>query len=328
MSLLLLRSCLRNHAQASYRQFSTQSASNLLLHEVTPRDGLQNEKKRLTVEQKEALIEKLITLGPKSIEIASFVRGDLVPNMAGASDLCKRLGSNEKFIEFKKNGGSSAALVPNMKGFEELLKNKNVLDTAVVLVSCTDSHSKANVNRTMKEAMKATLSIIDVAKQEGLKVRAYASLAFGCPFEGKVPPERVVDLIGEYDQHKADRLMLADTLGVGLPNQVEDLLFRLKLQLNINSDKVGLHLHDSHSKAHENVMTAWKLGVRDFDAAVGGCGGCNFAPGSKGNVSIEKLLWAIEKVGPKQKLDKSRLRSINNDLSSMLERRLEGEEYS
>src|SRR5690606_4067195 len=104
------------------------------------------------------------------------------------------------------------------------------------------------------EALKATLAIIDAAKQEGFKVRAYASLAFGCPFEGKVPPERVVDIVGEFASHGADLLLLADTLGVGTPQQVEDFVQRINKQLGIGPDRLGLHLHDSHSRAHENVI--------------------------------------------------------------------------
>ena len=303
---------------------ATAGPNTLKLHEVTPRDGLQNEKKKLTVLEKQALIQGLIDIRPNGIEVASFVRGDLVPNMAGASELCARLADDPKFTEFKRNGGYAAALVPNLKGFEEFLKNKKVLDTVVVLVSCSDSHSKANVNRPMKDAMKATLTIVDAAKKEGIKVRAYASLAFGCPFEGKVPAERVVDLVCEYEAKGADKIILADTLGVGLPEQVKDIVTRLRAQSNIGLDRLGLHLHDSHSTAHENVAEGWRQGIRDYDAAVGGCGGCNFAPGSKGNISIEKLLRTLGSIpGASHNLNVDALRAVNRGLAATLARDLE-----
>jgi hydroxymethylglutaryl-CoA lyase len=176
----------------------------------------------------------------------------------------------------------------------------------------------------MKDAMKATLDIVAAARKEGINVRAYASLAFGCPFEGKVPAERVVDLVTEYESKGANKIILADTLGVGVPEQVRSIVSALVSKNGLPSEKLGLHLHDSHSRAHENVIEGWAHGIRDFDAAIGGCGGCNFAPGSKGNISIEKLLRTLASInGAKHNIDVQALHKANTSLGAVLHRSLE-----
>ena len=203
------------------------------------------------------------------------------------------------------------------------MKHRAILDTIVVLVSCTDSHSKANVNKTLKEALSTTLTIIKAAKQDGVKVRAYASLAFGCPFEGKVPVQQVLDIVATYLENEADQIVLADTLGVAIPEQVSSMIDQIQKNFKIPPNHLGMHMHDSHSRAHENIIEGWKLGVRDFDASVGGCGGCNFAPGSKGNISIEKLTRAIDSIGGLVNININSLREVNESLSKMLNRQLE-----
>lgn len=290
----------------------------LKLHDVTPRDGLQNEARALKLEEKLQLVKNIVQYQPNGIEVCSFVRGDRVPNLAGASELCSALAQDENFMKYQENH-TVAALVPNMKGFETFLKHKNVLNTVVVLVSCTDTHSKSNVNMLMDQALKSTLEIVKTAKQENIRVRAYASLAFGCPFEGDVPEQRVVDLCLKYRDNGVDKIVLADTLGVGLPHQVVSLLNKLK-QAGFSPERdLGMHMHDSHNKAHLNVKQAWDMGVQDFDASVGGCGGCNFAPGSKGNISIENL-WRT--LGNKD-ANWDALRKANVELSLALKTKLD-----
>jgi len=193
----------------------------------------------------------------------------------------------------------------------------------VVLVSCTDSHSKANVNRSMKEALKSTLQIIQSAKAEGLRVRAYASLAFGCPFEGLVPEERVIDIMYEYRSVGADKMILADTLGIGKPNQVRQFCEALINKLKIPPSSLGLHLHDTYKLAHENLSEGWKYGIRDIDAAVGGCGGCNFAPGASGNISVEKVMRTVSSLNGNHLINRDELSETNSFLSELLARKLE-----
>jgi len=240
---------------------------HLAYHDVTCRDGLQSEAKILSPKEKLGLVKDILGMHPQSVEVCSFVREDKVPAMKGSSELCARLADDEQALLARKAGVSFAALVPNLKGFEKLLASRSILDTAVVLVSCSESHSKANVNSSIKDAIKNTLAVVQAAKEEGIKVRAYASLAFGCPFEGKVDPLVVQDVCMAYLDSNADVILLADTLGVGTPQQVHDLAQRV-LKLGVPTNKLGFHFHDSHNKADGNVKAAFDLQLSIFDAAV------------------------------------------------------------
>ncbi len=273
---------------------ATDKRNKAIIHEVTARDGLQNEKKVLDVPTKVKLIEKILETGIRSVEVASFVRDDLVPAMAGAKDLCLRLNDSPVANKAKQDNIHFAALVPNMRGYDTFRKSKGVLDTVVCLVSCSESHSKANVNRSMKDALLNTCDIIQAAKADKVRVQAYASLAFGCPFEGKVSEDVVLSIVSKYNEVDADVIILADTLGVAVPEQVQSLVTKI-IEMGIKPEKLGLHMHDSHGRAHENIDIASKLGIRRFDSAAGGCGGCNFVPNAQGNVSTQDVLAVLQR---------------------------------
>ena len=288
---------------------------------MTARDGLQSEPTLLTAAQKLEVIKSILAIQPHSVEVCSFVREDKVPAMAGSLELCQRMSDDQDVALAKAQGVGFAALVPNLKGFEKLLQSRAVLDTAVVLVSCTDSHSKANVNATVKQSVKNTLDVVRAAKREGVRVRAYASLAFACPFEGAVDPRVVEDVVAAYADAQADVILLADTLGAGTPEQVTDFVRRAQ-RLGVPASKLGFHFHDSHGRAHLNVAAALAQGVRMFDAAVGGCGGCQFAPGSKGNIATEKLVRVSKPLVP-VRVNQAALRQANADLAAKLKRPLD-----
>ena len=301
-------------------------ASPALIHEVTPRDGLQNESVVISLDDKLQLVQNLIEAGARSIEVTSFVRPDLVPAMADGVELCKRLNDADWALAAKEKGTSFAALVPNERGYETLLglvenrNGKSVLDTAVVLVSATESHSQANVRRSIKEALDTTCKIIGRAKTDGIRSQAYVSLAFGCPFEGDVDPAVVQDIVQTYADSGADVVMLADTLGVGYPSQVEELVSNALQAVPV--DRLGLHMHDSAGRAQDNIYTAAKLGVRRFDAAVGGTGGCNFAPGAKGNVSTQALMQVLDYMGIPHGIDAEVIARTQVQLEQALKRPL------
>ena len=274
-----------------------QQQQNIFIHEVTPRDGLQNEQAILNVDQKLQVVKHLVDTNPSSIEVCSFVREDRVPAMKGSAELVERLSQDDTIIQAKKNGMNFAALVPNLKGFETFLnannQSNNLLDTAVVLTSSTESHSKANVGMGLSKALDVTCQIIKNAREENLRVYAFASLAFGCPFEGKVDPNVVKDIVDAYSEMDCTRIVLADTQGVGKPGQVGELI-NLIDENKVPRDKIGMHMHDTHQMAHLNIIEGLKYGIQHFDSATGGCGGCNFAPGALGNISTQKLLNTIE----------------------------------
>ena len=289
--------------------------------------GLQNEAKILTLQQKLELVEKLVAAEPASIELASFVRPDLVPAMEHGAELCLMLNDTEWALEAKARGMHFAALVPNLRGYHNLVQARDgrgddaILDTVVTLVSCSDAHSMANVNRPLEEALDQTLCIIDQAKADGLRVQAYASLAFGCPFEGAVDPAVVQQVVKAYAEHGADVVILADTLGCGLPAQVTELVSAAKDAIPV--ERLGLHMHDSHGLAARNIEAGAAAGVRRFDAAVGGCGGCNFVPDAKGNISTQAVLGALESLSIPHAMDTSAVEDCHAYLESVLERRLE-----
>lgn len=304
------------------KTFSTLGVGKSIIHEVTPRDGLQNEKRILSVNDKVKLIEMIIQSGATSIEIASFVREDLVPAMAGSKELALRLNDNPIANKARyENKVHFSGLVPNMRGYDSFRKSKGVLDTVVCLVSCSDSHSKANVNRTMKDALLNTCEIIQAAKSDKVRVQAYASLAFGCPFEGKVPEDIVQRIVEKYNEVGADIIILADTLGVAVPEQVESLLKKI-LDMGISKERLGLHMHDSHGRAHENIDVACKLGIRRFDSAAGGCGGCNFVPNAQGNVSTQVVIEILEKNKIEHGISKAKLNELTEWLENSIERKL------
>ena len=275
--------------------FSTSPTQEFFIHEVTPRDGLQNESAVLDVDQKLQLIQGLVQTNPGSIEVCSFVREDRVPAMKGSQELVRRMNEEQWALDAKRAGMNFAALVPNHRGFDTFQNTAgDILDTVVVLTSCTDSHSKANVGLPLAEALDTSCGIIRNALAAGFRVVAFVSLAFGCPFEGAVDPKVVKDIVEAYNEQSVSRIVLADTQGVGKPWQVEELLGPEIICPSISRDKIGMHMHDTHRMAHVNIFAGMRAGIRHFDSATGGCGGCNFAPGALGNIATQKLLRAIE----------------------------------
>lgn len=279
-----------------------------LIHEVTPRDGLQNEKTVLSVPSKVKTIENLISSGFRSIEVASFVRPDLVPAMANATEMLTVLANESQTYNDNKSNLSLAALVPNFKGYEAFQTNSE-LECVVVLTSASDSHSRANVNAPMREAFKTTCDIIRAAKQDNKKVRAYVSLAFGCPFEGDVDPDLVREFSEGYFASGADEVVLADTIGVATAEQIVDLCAGLGDDLM----KTGLHLHDTHGFAKRNIAAGVLCGIRSFDAALGQCGGCNFVPNATGNASTADLVATLDVALPLDDVARSELNAIDLD---------------
>jgi hydroxymethylglutaryl-CoA lyase len=276
----------------SARSFSTrQTPAAALLHEVSPRDGLQNESIVLSTDDKMKLLEKLALLQPKSIEITSFVRADRVPQLADAGDLCEKLGDQEWFHNATGQGMMFAAFVPNMKGYEGFSRFE-CLDTISCIISATDGHSKANVGKTVAEAIEETTKLVKAAKADGITVRGYASMAFGCPIDGDTDPAVVQDIVAAYAEAGADQVILADTIGVAYPDHVEQLVSAALTVLP--PAQLGLHMHDTFGRALENCQQGLNQQLTHFDSAVGGCGGCPFAPGAAGNLATDRLVALFE----------------------------------
>ncbi len=246
--------------------------------EVGPRDGLQNEKTILEPASRVEMVEGLVAAGVEDIEIGSFVHPKWVPQMKGTDEVAQKIE--------RKEGVRYWALVPNRKGLKRAMDVG--VDHVAVFMSATESHNKKNLNRTREQSLHELGEVIGEARSQGLVVRAYVSTAFGCPFEGEVDFQEVLRIGEELLDSGAEHLSLGDTIGVGSPPEIAEGCRRALQAFGV--EKVALHLHDTQGLALANALVAYQQGVRLFDGAVGGMGGCPYAPGAAGNVASEDMI--------------------------------------
>ena len=274
--------------------------------DVGPRDGLQNDKVTLEPATRAELCVRLAATGLKRIEAASFVHPKLVPQMAGAEEV---------FANLPDNGTIYASLVLNRKGLERALTTTTT--EIHVAYPVTETFAQRNQNTTVEEAARAAEDII---KGTDLKVTATVSVAFGCPFEGRVDPGLVIEHAHRMAAAGADEVILADTIGVGVPRQVRELVPRA-LE---GGTPVGLHLHNTRNTGYANATAGLEHGATIFDASVGGLGGCPFAPRATGNIATEDLIYLLEGEGVETGVDLDALIGVAEWLSGVLDRPLPG----
>jgi isopropylmalate/homocitrate/citramalate synthase len=253
--------------------------------EVGPRDGLQNEKAVVATAQKIAFVDQLTAAGHRAIEVSAFVSPKWVPQMGDASEVFAGIT--------RKDGVRYSALVPNRAGLDRALA-AGVREVAIFAAS-SETFSRTNINQSIDESFVVYRQVTDAAMQAGLRVRAYLSTSFGCPFEGAVDPARVVDLTERLLQLGAYEVAVSDTIGIAHPGQVARLLDDLLQRVPV--DQVALHFHDTRGTALANVLAALEHGVRTFDSSAGGLGGCPYAPGAAGNLATEDLLYMLDGLG-------------------------------
>jgi hydroxymethylglutaryl-CoA lyase/(R)-citramalyl-CoA lyase len=274
--------------------------------DVGPRDGLQNDKVTLEPATRAELCTRLAATGLKRVEAASFVHPKLVPQMAGAEEV---------FANLPENGTSYASLVLNRKGLERALTTSTT--EIHVAYPITETFAQRNQNTTVEEAARAAEDIIGGTD---LKVTATVSVAFGCPFEGRVDPGLVIEHAHRMAAAGADEVMLADTIGVGVPRQVRELLPRA-LE---GGTPVGLHLHNTRNTGYACALAGLEHGATIFDASVGGLGGCPFAPNATGNIATEDLIYLLQGEGVETGVDLDALIGVAEWLSGVLDRPLPG----
>lgn len=260
-------------------------AEHVFVNEVGPRDGLQNQPVHVPLEGKVALIEALVAAGVRQVEAASFVSPKAVPQMADADLLFPRLPSPER-VRY-------SALVPNARGLERAL-TAGANEIAVVL-SATDTMNRRNINMSLDETRAACVDMIGAAKARGVTAKAYIAVAFTCPFEGPVAPGKVLTLARLMFDSGADEVVIADTIGAANPRAV-DGLFREAVAA-FGAERLAAHFHDTRGFALANAWAALAVGIRRFDASIGGLGGCPFAPGAAGNLATEDLVVLAEQCG-------------------------------
>ena len=271
--------------------------------DVGPRDGLQNEPETLPPALRAELVNRLAAAGLPRIEAASFVRPDAVPQMAGAEEVVAGID--------RRDGTEYSGLALNVKGYERLVATG--LDRVNFTLAATETFSKRNANRSVADARAAAQEILERSQ---LPVTVTISVAFGCPFEGKVDPGAVADLASGFG---AAEVVLADTIGVATPRQVRALVERTRAP--------GVHLHNTRNTGYANAVAALEAGATLFDASCGGLGGCPYAPRATGNIATEDLVYLLEGDGIDTGVDLDALVAVSEWLESVLGRRLEGQVY-
>jgi isopropylmalate/homocitrate/citramalate synthase len=283
-----------------------------LIREVGPRDGLQNEQDVLPVETRVELVRRLAAAGLKRIEAASFVNPERVPQMAGAEEIAAAL---------EPDGVVYAGLALNERGYDRL--RETGLGEVSFALAATESFSQRNAGTSVEDAAAAAERVVARAREDGIRSSVTISVAFGCPFEGHVDPDRVVAIAERLAALEPDELVLADTIGVATPTQSRTLVERVA-QLG---KPVGGHFHNTRNTGYANAYAALEGGVSMLDASVGGLGGCPFAPKATGNVATEDLVYLLDGEGVDTGVDLERLIDVSQWLEELLGRQLEGYVY-
>ncbi|MFO1519007.1 MAG: hydroxymethylglutaryl-CoA lyase [bacterium] len=287
-----------------------QYPKKVIITEVGPRDGLQNEKSNLSTVQKVQFVDALTDAGLQQIEVTSFVNPKWVPQMADAWEVYKKV--------HKKKDVRYIALVPNGKGMEKALTAH--VQAIAVFTAATESFTRKNINMSIAESLDAFRPVIDAAKASNIWVRGYVSTCFGCPYEGPVSPQKVIEVAEKLLALGVDELSLGDTIGVATPNQVYELIPLLKRKCPL--DKIALHFHDTRGTALSNVLAGLHSGVFKYDSSAGGLGGCPYAPGASGNLATEDLVYMLNGMKIQSGVDLDKLVAASQQMARALNRSL------
>lgn len=281
--------------------------------EVGPRDGLQNEETILSTDQKVRLIDALAVAGLCQIEVGAFVRPQNVPQMAD---------SDAVFARLRRHPGTIySAIAPNVVGARRAVIAG--ADSVQVFLSASESHNRSNVNMSIAQSLAAVADMAQIVRAAGRPFNAVLSVAFGCPYEGDVPVERVMELCGRLLDLGAEQLTLGDTTGMAHPLLVQQIV--LAFQERFPRQPLRLHLHSARGAGLANILAALQVGIAEFDSSVGGIGGCPFAPGAPGNLCTEDLVHMLHEMGIDTGLDLYALMECARMLERMLDRIVPGQ---
>jgi hydroxymethylglutaryl-CoA lyase len=258
---------------------------SIVINDVGPRDGLQNQARMLSVDERLQLIRALRAAGLSHIEVGSFVSPKAVPAMAGTDQIVSAL----------LNGDAAhyTSLIPNMKGYE--LARAAGANSVTMVLYASEGMAQKNVNMGLQQAEDVTVEILKCARADGIEVVATIAVAFECPFDGYIDPATVEKITDKFLTLGADQVMLADTIGAANPAQVRKLTDSLVSRHG--AERLGCHFHDTRAMGVANVFAAVESGIRRFDASIAGLGGCPFAPGASGNVATEDVVMMLEQMG-------------------------------
>jgi hydroxymethylglutaryl-CoA lyase len=282
------------------------------LREVGPRDGFQNEPEVIPTEEKVRLIGMLADAGLKRIEVTSFVRPDVIPQLADGAEVLSRFEPRE--------GVAYSVLIPNRKGLENALKLRDRFQEANFFLSASETHNRKNVNRTIGESLADLEGTIGAAREAGLRCEGVISTSFGCPYEGEVPPERVFEIAERLRDFGCEEVAFGDTTGMANPRQVGEFFPAGRERLP--EVELTAHFHNTRGQGLANVLAALEQGIDSFESSFGELGGCPVPPGSTGNISTEDLVSMLEEMGVRTGVELPKLIATSTEAQKVLGRPL------
>lgn len=291
---------------------AAQYPERVSIREVGPRDGFQNEPEIIPTDAKVALIDALARTGLHRIELTSFVRADVIPQLADAREVLERVDIPE--------GVERGVLIPNMRGLEAALEVRDRFDQIAVFLSASETHNRKNVNRSVDESLAALGPVLERAVDAGLRCAAVVSTAFGCPFEGRVPQERVLRLSRELAGAGAVELGFGDTTGMANPAQVREFFAAARAELP--GAELTAHFHNTRGQGLANVLAALEAGVTSFESSFGELGGCPVPKGATGNVATEDVVSMLHEMGVETGIDLRALLECAREVQRVLGRPL------
>lgn len=289
------------------------SAQKVRIREVGPRDGFQNEPEIIPTAAKVALIEALARTGLRRLEVTSFVRADVIPQLADGPEVLERIDVPD--------GVSLGVLVPNERGLENALEHRGRFHEINVFLSASETHNRRNVNRSVEESLAGLERVLGRAREEGLRCEGVISVSFGCPYEGPVPPERVFAIARRLIAAGCQEIGFGDTTGMANPRQVRSFFAAARDSLG-DAVELTAHFHNTRGQGLANVYAAWEAGVDSFEASFGELGGCPVPPGATGNVATEDVVSMFHEMGVETGIDLDALIACSRSAQQVLGRPL------
>src|SRR5690348_997007 len=286
-------------------------AEQVLIREVGPRDGFQNEPEIIATEDKVRLIDMLARTGLKRLEVTSFVRPDVIPQLADAREVLRSVDVPEDV--------SVTVLIPNEKGLENALELRDRFQEVNLFLSASESHNRANVNRSVEESLSGLERVVARAREEGLRCEGVISVAFGCPYEGDVPRARVFGIAKRLVDAGCEEIAFGDTTGMANPRQVREFFEEVELEAQLTA-----HFHNTRGQGLANVVAALDSGVRSFESSFGELGGCPVPKGATGNIATEDLVSMLHEMGYETGIDLEKLLEATRAVQTVLGRPLTG----
>ena len=287
-------------------------AERVLIREVGPRDGFQNEPEVIATADKVRLVEMLARTGVPRLEVTSFVRADVIPQLADGPEVLRSASIPDDV--------SVTVLIPNEKGLENALALRDHFDEVNLFLSASESHNRANVNRSVEESLTGLERVVSRAREEGLRCEGVISVSFGCPYEGEVPPERVFEIASRLAAAGCEEVAFGDTTGMANPRQVREF-FELAFE-RLSGVELTAHFHNTRGQGLANVVSALDAGVRSFESSFGELGGCPVPKGATGNIATEDLVSMLHEMGYDTGIDIEKLLEASRAVRDVLGRPL------